>query len=106
MLTKTIDVREVQVSLEELLSLVIAGTEIIFAQDSTPIARLVPIVLPTTLRMAGLHAGAIWMSDDFIEPLPEEFWTGGGRCVGIGRTLCCSALQVPGKCKSSSNWVS
>lgn len=29
-----------------------------------------------TPRMAGLHAGAIWTSDDFDEPLPDEFWTG------------------------------
>ncbi len=27
-------------------------------------------------RIAGLHAGAIWMSDDFDEPLPDEFWLG------------------------------
>lgn len=28
-----------------------------------------------TLRVAGLHQGAIWTSDDFDEPLPDEFWT-------------------------------
>ena len=27
-------------------------------------------------RKAGLHTGAIWTSDDFDEPLPNEFWTG------------------------------
>ncbi len=27
-------------------------------------------------RKAGLHAGAIWVSEDFDEPLPDEFWTG------------------------------
>jgi len=76
MLKKTVDVREAQIPLKELLPLVIAGTEIIFAEDSTPVARLVPIALPTTPRVAGLHTGAIWISDDFNEPLPEEFWTG------------------------------
>jgi len=76
MLTKTIDVREAQTSLKELLPLVAAGTEIIFAEGGTPIARLAPIALLTTPRVAGLHAGAIWISDDFNEPLPEEFWTG------------------------------
>ncbi|MFN9168638.1 MAG: DUF2281 domain-containing protein [Pseudanabaena sp.] len=25
-------------------------------------------------RVAGLHEGQIWMSDDFNEPLPDEFW--------------------------------
>lgn len=28
-------------------------------------------------RILGLHAGGgIWMSDDFDEPLPDEFWLG------------------------------
>ena len=27
-------------------------------------------------RIHGLHAGAIWTSDDFDAPLPEEFWAG------------------------------
>ncbi|HIE48090.1 TPA: toxin-antitoxin (TA) system antitoxin [Candidatus Bipolaricaulota bacterium] len=76
MLTKTVDVREAQTPLEELLSLVVTGTEIILTEGSTPIARLVPVALPTTPRVAGLHAGAIWISDDFDEPLPEEFWAG------------------------------
>jgi len=38
----------------------------------TPVARLVPI----SVRAAGLHAGAIWTSPDFDEPLPDEFWMG------------------------------
>jgi hypothetical protein len=25
----------------------------------------------------GLFRGQIWMSDDFDEPLPDEFWLGG-----------------------------
>lgn len=27
-------------------------------------------------RIAGLHHGEIWMSEDFNEPLPDEFWLG------------------------------
>lgn len=72
MLTKTIDVRLTRPPLQELLSQVLAGIEIVFAEDSKPIARLVPILS----RTAGLHAGKIWTSDDFKEPLPDEFWTG------------------------------
>jgi len=74
MLTKTVDVSEAQTNLKELLSLVLEGTEVVLTEDSTPIARFVPIALPTTSRVAGLHPGAIWTSDDFDEPLPEEFW--------------------------------
>lgn len=75
MLTKTVDVREVQTNLKELLAQVREGTEIVLTEGTTPLARLVPIVLSTTARVAGLHTGAIWTSDDFDEPLPEDFWT-------------------------------
>lgn len=27
-------------------------------------------------RTPGLHQGEIWMSDDFNDPLPDEFWLG------------------------------
>lgn len=27
-------------------------------------------------RVPGLHAGTTWVSDDFDEPLPDEFWLG------------------------------
>ncbi|AFZ16539.1 type II toxin-antitoxin system Phd/YefM family antitoxin [Allocoleopsis franciscana] len=72
MSTKTVDVREAQISLQELLALVRGGTEIVFTEGSTPLARLVPLTSPSTPRMAGLHAGAIWTSDNFDEPLPSD----------------------------------
>lgn len=75
MLTKTVDVRTTQINLQELLSLVREGTEIVLTEGTTPLARLVPIALSATPRVAGLHNGAIWTSEDFDEPLPEEFWT-------------------------------
>lgn len=31
----------------------------------------------TQPRILGLHPGAIWTSDDFDEPLPDEFWLSG-----------------------------
>jgi antitoxin (DNA-binding transcriptional repressor) of toxin-antitoxin stability system len=72
---KTIDVRATQANLQELLSLVREGTEIVLTEGTTPLARLVPIVMPSARRVAGLHSGAIWTSEDFDEPLPEDFWT-------------------------------
>lgn len=27
-------------------------------------------------RILGMHPGAIWTSDDFDDPLPDEFWLG------------------------------
>ncbi len=75
-LTKMIDVHEAQLHLEELLAMLFEGTEIILAQNNRPLARLTRIASPTMPRIAGLHAGAVWMSKDFSEPLPEAFWTG------------------------------
>ena len=31
---------------------------------------------PTQQRVLGLHQGMGWISDDFNDPLPDEFWTG------------------------------
>jgi prevent-host-death family protein len=76
MITKTIELDEAQTNLKELLSLALAGTEVILTQGSTPLARLVPITSRVGARIAGLHPGAISTSDDFDESLPDEFWTG------------------------------
>lgn len=76
MSTKTIDVSKAQGNLKELVALVYEGTEVIFTDNSKPIARLLPIVKSEIQRIAGLHSGAIWTSDDFDELLDDEFWTG------------------------------
>jgi antitoxin (DNA-binding transcriptional repressor) of toxin-antitoxin stability system len=72
-LTKTINVQENQPQWNELLSWILAGTEIIFTEGSRPLARLLPIPSATSPRQPGLHAGAIWTSPDFDQPLPDEF---------------------------------
>ena len=76
MQTKTVDVREAQADFVALISLVTAGTEVVLTEGNTPVARIIPMTGATALRIAGLHAGAIWTSEDFDEPLPEKFWTG------------------------------
>lgn len=74
--TKIVDVGEAQMHLTELLSLVVAGTEVILTEGSKPLARLVPITAPIAPRVAGLHPGAIGTSEDFDAPLPDDFWLG------------------------------
>jgi antitoxin (DNA-binding transcriptional repressor) of toxin-antitoxin stability system len=76
MSAKTFDVQEAQQQLAELLSLAQQGDEVIIAEGNIPIARLVPVTSPSKARVAGLHAGAMRMRDDFNESLPDEFWTG------------------------------
>ena len=69
MLTKTVDVQDTQLNFKELLSLIRQGAEVVLTEGSTPLARIVPLTGPTTSRVAGLHSGAIWTSDDFDDPL-------------------------------------
>lgn len=74
---ETVDVRDAQARLTELVPRVMAGTEVILTDGGKPVVRLVPVAGGRVgNRQAGLHAGAIEMSDDFNEPLPDDFWTG------------------------------
>ncbi|MEW6350165.1 MAG: toxin-antitoxin (TA) system antitoxin [Thermodesulfobacteriota bacterium] len=72
--TKTIDMLDTEINVQQLLALVKEGSEIVLTEGSTPLARLVPISPPRNTRVAGLHAGAMRTSEDFDEPLPDEFW--------------------------------
>lgn len=77
-MTKTVDVRDAQAQLPELLTLALEGNEVIISEGDKPLARLVPVITSKQKRVAGLNRGAIWMSDDFDESLPDEFWVGAG----------------------------
>jgi hypothetical protein len=37
--------------------------------------RLVPVTNGEKARIAGLHAGMGWMSEDFDAALPDSFWS-------------------------------
>jgi len=65
----TVDVSEAQTHLRELLDRVNAGAQIILSENEKPIARLVPV----SERIAGLHAGSIWTSDDSTNRCPAVF---------------------------------
>jgi len=72
--TQTVDIHEAQVHLLELLALVSAGNEVMITQAQKPVMRLVPVENGEAQRIAGLHAGMGWISDDFDASLPDEFW--------------------------------
>lgn len=74
---QTIDIQEAKERLLELLALVSTGTEITVTQAQKPVMRLVPVANGEKQRIAGLHAGMGWISDDFDAPLPDEFWAEG-----------------------------
>ena len=74
-MTKTVDVKEAK--LPELVSLALEGNEVVITEGDKPVAKLIAIS-PTAerKRVPDLNKGEIWMSEDFNDPLPDEFWLG------------------------------
>ena len=68
----TIDVKEAQPQLLQLLAVVLEGGDVVIAKDNIPLARLVPVAQPTERRIAGLHRGVMRMRDDFDHPLSSD----------------------------------
>lgn len=75
MTTTTIDIVKTPTQLADLLSLALQGTEVIIARGDKSLARLVPISQPKS-RIGNLNPGSILTTDDFDDPLPDEFWMG------------------------------
>lgn len=78
MLTQTIDIAKVQMSINELLLLLKENPEIVLTDGEIPIARLLSVApnSSNSPRIPDLHPNAIIISNDFDEPLPDEFWLG------------------------------
>jgi prevent-host-death family protein len=76
-MTQTVSVDEAQDKLQDLVAQAVAGNEVIITEHGTPVVRLVPVIMPSKKkRVAGLNRGTISTSEDFDEPLPDEFWLG------------------------------
>jgi prevent-host-death family protein len=71
---ETVNVHDAKTNLSKLLAKVELGEEVVIARAGKPVARLVPYVEELARRPFGLYKGQIWMSDDFDDPLPNEFW--------------------------------
>jgi antitoxin (DNA-binding transcriptional repressor) of toxin-antitoxin stability system len=77
MRTRTIDVNEAHMKLDEVLVLLAEGDEIVLTDGTKPVARIVRMDDGKSVaqeRVPDLFAGAIWTSEDFDQPLPDEFW--------------------------------
>lgn len=74
---ETVNIDKVDKQLAELLSIARERGEIQIVQNGEPLALLESVASPEKRkRIPGLHEGMIWMSDDFDDPLPDEFWLG------------------------------
>ncbi len=75
-MTRTVNIDEAKNQLQDLLALALEGDDVIITDGDKPLARLVPVAPSKRKRVAGLNRGTIWTSEDFDEPLPNEFWVG------------------------------
>jgi prevent-host-death family protein len=78
-MTKTVSISEAQTQLPGLLALARDnGDEIIIEENGEPLAKITPIAeaeqTPPKERVFGLGKGKTWMSEDFDDELPDEFW--------------------------------
>jgi prevent-host-death family protein len=69
---KPVNIYEAKTRLSELVDLASDGEEIIIAKAGRPVARLVPLEKPATVRKPGRGRGQIWVAADFDAPLPPE----------------------------------
>ncbi len=72
-MTKTLNINEI--SIQTVITCAKSGDEIVLEENGKPIAKITPIEKPKEIkkRTAGLGKG-YWMSDDFDDELPDEFW--------------------------------
>ena len=73
-MTKTLNVKEV--SIQTVIALTRNGDEVVPEENGEPLVKVTPIEKPKEQkpRVAGLGKGTMWMSDDFDDELPDEFW--------------------------------
>ena len=78
MAAKTVTIEEAEGHLGELIENADAGDEVILAKGGVPVAKLVALPRPSKQkRVFGEYRGRIRMSEDFDDPLPDDFWLGG-----------------------------
>ena len=78
-MTKTISVNDV--SVQTVIALTRNGDEVVLEENGESLVKVTPIEKPKELkqRIAGLGKGTVWMSDDFDDELPNEFWLADRR---------------------------
>ena len=75
-MTKTVSISEVNNSIQIVLELTKNGDEIVIEENGKPLAKVTPIEnSELKTRVLGLGRGdGYFMSDDFNDELPDEFW--------------------------------
>ncbi len=76
MSVKTIAIEDAADRLPELVTRASEGEQIVIARDEYPLAKLVPFAEVEGERTFGQARGRIHVSEDFDEPLADDFWLG------------------------------
>jgi antitoxin (DNA-binding transcriptional repressor) of toxin-antitoxin stability system len=74
---KTFDIADLSDNLADLLSDIQNHVEVTLTRQGVPWAKVLPLSQPEKdpdAPIAGLNRGAMVMSDDFDQPLPDSFW--------------------------------
>lgn len=81
MSTKTLDLKQLQISVTELLCLIQDDKEIIITEGNTPVAILTVLNPIAQFNLEsektpqpGLNLGAMIMNNDFEQPISDDFW--------------------------------
>ena len=76
-MTKTVDISEVENSIQSVIALTRNGDEIIIEDNGRPKIKITSLEEPAPVLSRKLDLGAesgYFMSDDFDDELPDEFW--------------------------------
>jgi antitoxin (DNA-binding transcriptional repressor) of toxin-antitoxin stability system len=71
---KIATLQEAKNILPDLINLAEEGEEVFIVRDNLPKVKLVVVEEQPKKRVFGQHRGQIWISPDFDEPLPDDFW--------------------------------
>lgn len=75
----TIELNDLSEELQTLMKRALVGEKVVLTIEGFELARVILEPTPDNPnrpRIKDLHPNAFEMSDDFDDPLPEEFWTG------------------------------
>ena len=73
---KIIALDDAVLRLPELVTRAAEGEQIVIARDEHPLAKLIPFGEVEGDRTFGQARGRVHISEDFDEPLPDDFWLG------------------------------
>jgi prevent-host-death family protein len=73
-MAQIVNMHEAKTQLSQLVARAEEGEEVILARNGKPVVRLVPVEGKPRIPPAGLFAGKIKMSQDFNEPLSDEYY--------------------------------